>query len=67
MDSSYNYEIISHDLYRKPDVLQKFVDKLEEELEEIQANLSTAEKASRFFFSGLRVFRVKITKIDNNF
>ena len=40
MDSSYNYEITSFDLYRGPDALLKFVDKLEEELEEIQANLA---------------------------
>ncbi|RHZ44883.1 hypothetical protein Glove_707g113 [Diversispora epigaea] len=35
IDSSYNYEITSYDLYRGPDALQRFVDKLEEELEEI--------------------------------
>src|SRR5438128_372208 len=39
MDSSHNYEITSFDLYRGPDALPRFVDKLEEELEEIQANL----------------------------
>ncbi|CAG8647866.1 10729_t:CDS:2 [Acaulospora colombiana] len=40
MDSSFDYEITSFDLYRGLDALQRFVDKLEEELEEIQANLS---------------------------
>nr|CAG8623300.1 4787_t:CDS:2 [Entrophospora candida] len=41
MDSFCNYEIISYDLYRGPDALEKFVDKLEIELAEIQTDLST--------------------------
>ncbi|PKK59391.1 hypothetical protein RhiirC2_719843 [Rhizophagus irregularis] len=40
MDSSLNYEIISHDLYRGPDALEKFVEKIEEELANIQEDLS---------------------------
>src|SRR5437868_10616781 len=40
MDSSLNYEIISHDLYRGPDALEKFVTKIEKELTNIQADLS---------------------------
>src|SRR3989337_632077 len=40
MDSSYNYEIISHDLYRGPDALERFVLQIEEELLAIQAYLS---------------------------
>ncbi|CAG8636187.1 13456_t:CDS:2 [Acaulospora morrowiae] len=41
MDSFGNYEITSYDLYKGPNVLEKFVDKLEEELAEIQADLSS--------------------------
>ena len=40
MDSSLNYEIMSHDLYRGPDALEKFVIKIEEELANIQEDLS---------------------------
>ena len=39
MDSFYNYEITSHDVYRGPNALEKFVTKLEEELLIIQCNL----------------------------
>ena len=41
MDSFGKYEITSHYLYRGPNALEKFVDKLEEELAEIQADLSS--------------------------
>ncbi|CAG8838979.1 34711_t:CDS:2, partial [Gigaspora margarita] len=41
MDSFGNYEIVSYDLYRGPNALEKFVDKLEVELAEIQADLSS--------------------------
>src|SRR6266498_3206666 len=41
MDSSLNYEIISHYLYRGPDALERFVLQIEEELLAIQADLST--------------------------
>ena len=40
MDSSLNYEIVSHDLYRGPDALERFVTKIEEELLAIQEDLS---------------------------
>ncbi|PKY57581.1 hypothetical protein RhiirA4_478739 [Rhizophagus irregularis] len=40
MDSSLNYEIISQDLYRGPDALERFVTKIEEELANIQEDLS---------------------------
>jgi len=32
MDNSLNYEIISHDLYRGSDALEKFINRIEEEL-----------------------------------
>ncbi|CAG8814606.1 18104_t:CDS:2, partial [Gigaspora margarita] len=41
MDSFGNYEIVSYDLYKGPNALEKFVDKLEIELAEIQADLSS--------------------------
>ena len=40
MDSFYNYEITSYDVYRGLNALEKFVAKLEEELLIIQCNLS---------------------------
>ena len=40
MDSSFNYEIISHDIYRGSDALEKFVTKIEKELVNIQVDLS---------------------------
>lgn len=40
IDSSLNYEIVSHDLYRGPDALERFVTKIEEELLAIQEDLS---------------------------
>ena len=40
MDSFYNYEITSYDVYRGPNALERFVNKLEEELMEIQSDLS---------------------------
>ncbi|UZO21357.1 uncharacterized protein OCT59_013753 [Rhizophagus irregularis] len=40
MDSSLNYKIMSHDLYRGPDVLERFVTKIEEEQVNIQEDLS---------------------------
>ncbi|RIB30535.1 hypothetical protein C2G38_2152524 [Gigaspora rosea] len=40
MDSSLNYKIVSHDLYRGSDALEKFVDRIEEELQNIQVDLS---------------------------
>ncbi|CAG8832111.1 13463_t:CDS:2, partial [Gigaspora margarita] len=40
MDSSLNYEIVSHDLYRGSDTLERFVIKIEEELLSIQEDLS---------------------------
>ncbi|CAG8582928.1 17692_t:CDS:2 [Cetraspora pellucida] len=40
MDSSLNYEIISHDLYRGPDALERFVTKIEKKLANIQEDLS---------------------------
>ncbi|RIB21546.1 hypothetical protein C2G38_2176282 [Gigaspora rosea] len=40
MDSSLKYEIMSHDLYRGPDTLERFVTKIEEELLAIQEDLS---------------------------
>ncbi|CAG8827853.1 21152_t:CDS:2, partial [Gigaspora margarita] len=39
MNSFGNYEIVDYDLYRGPNALEKFVDKLEVELAEIQADL----------------------------
>ncbi|CAG8557514.1 10022_t:CDS:2, partial [Cetraspora pellucida] len=39
MNSSLNYEIISHDLYRDPDVLERFVTKIEKKLANIQEDL----------------------------
>src|SRR5829696_6300076 len=36
MDSSLNYEIVSYDLYRGSDALERFVTKIEEELLAIQ-------------------------------
>src|ERR1043165_2557811 len=44
MDSSFNYEIISHDIYRGPDALEKFVTKIEKELVNIQMDLSEPAK-----------------------
>ncbi|CAI2195972.1 5296_t:CDS:1, partial [Funneliformis geosporum] len=32
MNSSFNYEIISHSLYRRSDALEKFIEKIEGEL-----------------------------------
>ena len=40
MDSFLNYEVVSYDLYRGPDALEKFVDAIERELLEIQTDLS---------------------------
>ena len=40
MDSSLNYEIVSHNLYRGLDALEKFVDRIKEELLNIQKDLS---------------------------
>src|SRR3954454_4017677 len=40
MNSSLNYEIVSHDLYRGADALERFVLKIEEELLAIQEDLS---------------------------
>ncbi|UZO18727.1 uncharacterized protein OCT59_010039 [Rhizophagus irregularis] len=40
MDSSLNYEIMSHDLYRGPDALERFITKIEEKLANIQEDLS---------------------------
>ncbi|CAG8854896.1 845_t:CDS:1, partial [Gigaspora margarita] len=40
MDSSLNYEIVSHDLYRGSDALERFVIKIEKELLSIQEDLS---------------------------
>ncbi|EXX64617.1 hypothetical protein RirG_140970 [Rhizophagus irregularis DAOM 197198w] len=40
MDSSLNYKIISQDLYRSPDALERFVTKIEKELANIQEDLS---------------------------
>ena len=40
MDSFLNYEIVSHDLYRGPDAMEKFVEKMEIEQAEIQTDLS---------------------------
>ncbi|CAJ0754002.1 17690_t:CDS:2 [Entrophospora sp. SA101] len=40
MDSFCNYEITSYDLYRGPNALEKFVDKLELELADINLDLS---------------------------
>ncbi|CAG8838877.1 37223_t:CDS:2, partial [Gigaspora margarita] len=36
MDSLFNYKIVSHNLYRESDALEKFVDRIEEELQNIQ-------------------------------
>ncbi|GBB91050.1 hypothetical protein RclHR1_18160002 [Rhizophagus clarus] len=40
IDSSLNYEVVSHDLYRSPDALEKFVERIEGELLNIQTDLS---------------------------
>ncbi|CAI2172022.1 3988_t:CDS:2 [Funneliformis geosporum] len=40
IDSLLNYEITSHDLYRRSDALERFVTKIEEELLTIQEDLS---------------------------
>ncbi len=40
MDSSFNYEIISHNLYRDLDAFERFITKIEEELTIIQEDLS---------------------------
>ncbi|PKB99118.1 hypothetical protein RhiirA5_383434 [Rhizophagus irregularis] len=40
IDSSLNYKIISQDLYRGPDALERFVTKIEKELANIQEDLS---------------------------
>ncbi|CAB4441221.1 unnamed protein product [Rhizophagus irregularis] len=40
IDSSFNYKIINHDLYRSSDMLERFVIKIEEELANIQEDLS---------------------------
>lgn len=40
MDSFSNYEVISHDLYRGENALEKFVDALQKEQKEIQEDLS---------------------------
>src|SRR6266496_6005792 len=40
MNSSLNYEIVSHNLYRGPDALERFVLKIEEKLLVIQEDLS---------------------------
>ncbi|CAG8464061.1 9397_t:CDS:2 [Gigaspora margarita] len=40
MDSSLNYEIINHDLYRRPNALERFVLKIKDELLAIQEDLS---------------------------
>ncbi len=40
MDSSFNYKIISHDLYKGFDMLEKFITKIEEKLLAIQEDLS---------------------------
>ncbi|KAF0484140.1 gastrula zinc finger protein xlcgf46.1: PROVISIONAL [Gigaspora margarita] len=42
IDSSFNYKITSYNLYKGPNALEKFIDKLEEELTEIQADLSSS-------------------------
>ncbi|GBB92688.1 hypothetical protein RclHR1_20410003 [Rhizophagus clarus] len=39
MDSSLNYEIISQDLYRGSDTLERFITKIEKELANIQEDL----------------------------
>ena len=39
MDSSLNYEVVNHDLYRGPDALEKFVERIEGELLNIQTDL----------------------------
>ncbi|CAI2199345.1 4472_t:CDS:1, partial [Funneliformis geosporum] len=40
MDSSLNYEVVSYDLYRGSDTLEKFVERIEGELLNIQEDLS---------------------------
>ena len=40
INSFLNYEVVSYDLYRGPDALEKFVDAIERELLEIQTDLS---------------------------
>ena len=42
MDSSLNYEVVSHDLYRGPDTLERFITKIEEEQANIQEDLSAS-------------------------
>ncbi|CAG8485145.1 12039_t:CDS:2 [Cetraspora pellucida] len=44
MNSSLNYEIISHDLYRSPDALERFITKIEKKLANIQEDLSAPAK-----------------------
>ena len=44
MNSSLNYEIVSHNLYREPDALKRFILKIEEELLAIQEDLSAPAK-----------------------
>ncbi|CAG8828489.1 9799_t:CDS:2, partial [Gigaspora margarita] len=44
IDSSLNYEIISYDLYKGPDALEKFIDAIEKELLEIQTDLFAPAK-----------------------
>ncbi|CAG8834902.1 19167_t:CDS:2 [Gigaspora margarita] len=41
---SFNYEIINYDLYREPNALEKFVIKIEKELQAIQEDLSALAK-----------------------
>ncbi|CAI2201139.1 4624_t:CDS:1, partial [Funneliformis geosporum] len=42
MNSLFNYEIISHNLYRGSDALEKFVERIKEELLNIQEDLSAS-------------------------
>jgi hypothetical protein len=42
MNSLLNYKIVSHNLYREPDALERFVIKIEEELLAIQEDLSAS-------------------------
>ncbi len=42
IDNSYNYEIISHNLYRSSNMLKRFVLQIEEELLAIQTYLSVS-------------------------
>ena len=39
MDSSLNYEVVSHDLYRGSNALEKFVERIKGKLLNIQADL----------------------------